>query len=126
MKKRILIVEDHLDFRTMVKEYLKKHKLGVDIYEASTGEMGVIKASLVKPDVVLMDINLPQANGMEAARQIKEDHPDCDLIFLTMFDVTAFKRQAEKIKARAFIAKDHVYEQLLPLIKKCLSLEGNE
>jgi DNA-binding NarL/FixJ family response regulator len=120
MKKSILIVEDHDDFRGMVRDYLKRHKLGVNIYEASTGEMGVIKASCIKPNIVLMDINLPQANGIEVARQIKEDHPKCSLIFLTMFDVTAFKKEAEKLKAVAFITKDHVYDQLLPVIRKCL------
>jgi DNA-binding NarL/FixJ family response regulator len=120
MKKSILIVEDHEDFRRSVRDYLKRHKLGMNIYEASTGEMGVIKASCVKPDIVLMDINLPQANGIEVARQIMEDFPNCNLIFLTMFDVGAFKKEAEKLKAKAFISKDHVYEQLLPAIKKCL------
>lgn len=120
MKKRILIVEDHEDFRATVRDYLKHHKLGLDIYEASTGEMGVIKASCVKPNIVLMDINLPQANGIDIARQIKEDHPACNLIFLTIFDVTAFKKAAEKLKAVAFITKDHVFDQLLPVIKKCL------
>lgn len=120
MKKKLLIVEDHNDFRVMVCDYLKRHKLGLTIYEASTGEMGVIKASCIKPDIVLMDINLPQANGIQVAKQIKEDYPKCDLIFLTMFDVNAFRKEAEKIKARAFISKDHVYDQLLPVIKQCL------
>ena len=120
MKKRILIVEDHDDFRVMVKEYLNRHKLDLEIFEASTGEMGVTKASCVKPDIVLMDINLPRANGLEVAKHIKDDHPDCDIVFLTMFDVALFKKAAEKIKARAFIGKNEVYEQLLPVIKECL------
>src|SRR5271170_2663599 len=99
MKKSILIVEDHEDFRRTVRDYLERHKLGLNIYEASTGEMGVIKASCVKPNIVLIDINLPQANGLDVARQIKEDNPKCDLIFLTIFDVAAFKKEAEKLKA---------------------------
>ena len=120
MRKRILIVEDHDDFRVMVKEYLNRHKLDLEIFEASTGEMGVTKASCVKPDIVLMDINLPRANGLEIAKQIREDHPRCDIIFLTMFEVEIFKKAAEKIKAKAFIGKNEVYERLLPVIKKCL------
>ena len=120
MRKRILIVEDHDDFRAIVRGYLNQHKLDLEIFEASTGEMGVIKASCVKPDIVLMDINLPRANGLEVAKQIREDHPRCDIIFLTMFEVEIFKKAAEKIKARAFIGKNEVYERLLPIIKKCL------
>lgn len=120
MKKRLLIVEDHEDFRGLVKDYLNRNKLGLEIYEASTGEMGVTKASCIKPDIVLMDINLPHANGLAVAKNIREDHPDCDIIFLTIFGVEVFKKAAERIKARAFICKNEVYEQLLPVIKKCL------
>ena len=120
MKKRILIVEDHVDFRTMIKDYLNRSKLGLEIYEASSGEMGVAKASCVKPDIVLMDINLPNANGLVTAKTIKEDHPKCAIIFLTIFGVEVFKKAAEKIRAKAFICKNDVYEQLLPEIKKCL------
>jgi two-component system nitrate/nitrite response regulator NarL len=120
MKKKILIVEDHDDFRATVKDYLNQHNLSLEIFEANSGEMGVLKASCVKPDIVLMDINLPNENGFEAARQIKEDQPGCDIIILTLFDVAIFKKSAEKIKARAFIGKDQVYEKLLPVIKECM------
>ncbi len=120
MKKRILVVEDHDDFRGIVKDYLKRNNLDLEIYEASTGEMGITKASCVKPDIVLLDINLPHANGIEIAKTIKEDHPNCSIIFLTIFDVEVFKKAAEKIRAKAFICKDDVYDQLLPVIKTCL------
>lgn len=118
--KKILLVDDHDDFRTTVKDYLVGHNLGLEIFEANSGEMGVIKASCVKPDIVLMDISLPNEDGFEAARQIMEDHPDCDIIILTLFDVTIFKKAAEKIKVRAFIGKDEVYNKLLPVLKECL------
>lgn len=120
MKKRILIVEDHDDFRQMVRKYIDQHKPGLDIYEASSGEMGVTKASCVRPDIVLMDINLPHANGLETAKTIREDHPHCRIIFLTVFGVDAFKKIAAKIKASAFIEKSDIYEQLLPALSKCL------
>ncbi len=120
MATKILIVDDHQDFRGIVKEYLLKQNLGIEIFEASTGEMGVAKASCIKPDVVLMDINLPNANGITAAKHIKEDHPDCDVIILTMFEVKPFKEIARKIKAKDFIGKSEIYEKLVPVIKKCL------
>ena len=120
MHKKALIIDDHDDFRGMVRDFLNRQKLGLEIFEASTGEMGVAKASFVKPDIVLMDINLPQINGFEAARQIKEDNPKCDLIILTIFDVAVFKKAAEKIKVKAFIGKNEVYDKLLPVIKECL------
>ena len=120
MKKKVLLVDDHDDFRSSVKDYLNGYNLGLTIFEANSGEMGVIKASCVKPDIVLMDINLPNENGLEAARKIREEQPKCHIIILTLFDVKIFKKAAEKIKARAFIEKNEVYNKLLPVIKECL------
>lgn len=120
MKKRLLIVEDHEDFRGMIKDYLIGQKLGLEIFEASTGEMGIAKAACVKPDIVIMDINLPKANGLQVVKDIKLDHPTCNVIFLTIFDVALFKKAAENFKALAFIGKNDVFEQLLPAIRKCL------
>lgn len=120
MKKRVLLIDDHDDFRAILRDYLNKQNLDLVIFEANSGEMGVIKASCVKPDIVLMDISFPNENGLEAARQIKKDRPRCDIIILTLFDVEAFKKVAEKIKVRSFIGKNEVYKKLLPVIKKCL------
>lgn len=122
-RKKILIVDDSGDFRAMLKEYLRKRNLGLEIFEASTGEMGVAKAACIRPDVVLMDINLPHSSGFEAAKHIKGDHPDCDVIILTMFEVKVFKEAAKGIKATDFIGKSEIDERLVPAIKKCLELK---
>ena len=121
MKKRLLLVDDYDDFRAIVKDYLGRHNLDLEIFEANSGEMAVIEASCMKPDIILMDISLPNQNGLEAAGQIKETQPDCDIIILTLFDVAVFKQDAQKIKVRSFISKNEVYEKLLPVIKECLS-----
>jgi len=125
--KKILIIDDNDNFRGMIKDYLKNHQLKVEIFEANTAEMGVAKASCVKPDVVLMDISLPHANGLQATRHIKEDNPQCQVIILTMFDVEVFKQAAEKIQARDFIGKSEIYDRLLPVVKECLDeIKTNE
>jgi DNA-binding NarL/FixJ family response regulator len=121
MKHKILIVDDHTDFRTMLKDYLMRSRLDIEIFEASSAEMAVAKASCVKPDVVLMDISLPKATGLDATKLIKEEMPDCHVIIITMFNVKAFKQAAEGINATAFISKSAVCEQLLPVLTKCLN-----
>jgi len=121
VKKRILLVDDHDDFRASVKNYLNRHHLGLEIFEANSGEVGVALAATIKPDIVLMDISLPNENGLEAARQIMEDQPNCAIIILTLFDVKLFRKTAEKIRVRAFIGKNDVFDKLLPWIKECLS-----
>ena len=118
--KKLLIVDDSDDFRDMLKEYLRRHNLGIEIFEATTGEMGVAKASCVRPDVVLMDINLPHSSGLEATKQIKIDHPDCDVIILTMFEVRIFKEAARGIRAADFIGKSEIEDRLIPTIRRCL------
>ena len=119
--KRLLIVDDNDDFRAMLKAFLEKNDLGVEIFEASSGEMGVAKAACVKPNVVLMDINLPNSTGLAAAAEIKTDNPDCQVIVLTMFNVVQFKEAAKRIKVTDFIGKSEFDERLVPSIKKCLA-----
>ncbi len=126
MKSRILIVDDHTDFRTMLKDFLIRSRLDLEIFEATSAEMAVAKASCVKPNIVLMDISLPKATGLEATKHIKEELPDCDVIIITMFDVKAFKQAAEGIHATAFIGKNDVCEQLLPVLNRCLSAQKVE
>lgn len=121
--KRLLIVDDSDDFRVMLKDYLKKHNLGLEIFEASTGEMGVAKAACVRPHIVLMDINLPHVSGLEATKHIKTDNPDCDVIILTMFEVGVFKEAAQRIKVTDFIGKSEIDERLVPSIRKCLETQ---
>ena len=121
--KKILIVDDNDGFRSMLKEYLKKHDIGFEIFEASTGEMGVAKAACIRPDIVLMDISLPHSSGFEATKHIKGDHPNCDVIILTMFEVKVFKEAAKSIKATDFIGKSEIDERLIPAIKKSLGIK---
>lgn len=118
-KQKILIIDDSDAFRTMLKDYLKLQFLNVEIFEASTGEMGIAKASYVKPDVVLMDISLPKANGFEVTQQIKMDNPNCHVIVLSLFAVHKFIEEAKRIKAADFIGKSEIDEKLVPAIEKC-------
>ncbi len=125
MGRKILIIDDSDEFRGMLKGYLKMHNLGAEIFEASTGEMGITKASCLRPDVVLMDISLPKINGLAATQQIKLDNPDCHVIVLTMFAVRKFKEESQRIKADDFIGKSDIDEQLVPAIRKCFEAGRN-
>ena len=121
MRPKILIVDDHDDFRKTVREYLEKNNLGIEIFEAATAAMAVTKAACVKPRVILMDISLPGDNGFTAIKEIKRDNPECDVIILSMFEVDSFRKMAREVEAREFIGKSEVYEKLIPAIRKCLN-----
>jgi two-component system response regulator YesN len=119
MRKKILIIDDNTDLRTVVRNYLKKHDRNLDIFEATTAEMGVAKASCISPHIVLMDFNLPNANGLEATKQIKLDNPQCDVIMLTMFEVKALEQKAYGMGVVDFIGKSEIHDRLMPSIIKC-------
>ncbi len=124
MANRMLIVDDNIEFRTMTKAYIQRSGLNFQFYETSTAEAAVAKASFTKPHVVLMDINLPKANGLTAAREILREHPECRLFVVSMFDLEPFKKAALSLKAAAFIPKSQIYDRLIPALKTSLKSLG--
>lgn len=123
MARRILIVEDHDDFREAVRSHIVREKLNAEIMEAETGELGVALALRKNPDVILMDIRLPGITGIEAAAQIKDHLPQSRIIFLTMFETDAFKEIFKTEAASDYIGKSELYEKLVPAIRKALNKE---
>lgn len=120
----ILIVDDNEEFRGMIKDYLSQQNLGIDIFEASSEETAIVKVSCMKPDVVIMDINLPKTNGLVLAKRIKEDCPRCGIIILTMFEEDLFKKMPQEADGMNFIGKSEIYDRLVPVVRKCLKSSG--
>ena len=94
MSKRILIVEDHEINRRILRDLLTS--AGYELIEAATGEEGVALAGTHRPDLVLMDIQLPGLDGYEATRRIKE-HPA--LRHLPIIAVTSYALSGDEEKA---------------------------
>jgi DNA-binding NarL/FixJ family response regulator len=117
---KILIVDDNDDFREVLRQYLERQDGEMEIHEAGSGELGLASALHERPDVVLMDLRLPQMNGIDAAERIKENAPECDVILLTMFETEEFKKDCPKGAISAFIGKSEVYDRLMPVIRRCL------
>ena len=121
MKRKVLIVEDHDAFREILKTYLEMQELGLEIFEAFSGELGVVKALREKPNIVLMDLRLPGINGIEAAGRIKSYLPNCEVIILTMFETQGFKKVFRSDQVTAYIGKSELYERLIPTLKRILN-----
>ncbi len=120
MSKKVLIIEDHDEFRQTVRTFLNTQDNSLQVYEASSGELGISKALREKPDIVLMDIRLPQMNGIEAADEIKKYLPNCKIIALTMFETAAFREAFKSKNISAYIGKSELQEKLMPFIQKLL------
>lgn len=82
---RVLIVDDHPTFRRGLRSVLEAADFDV-VGEAETGHEAIERAATVKPDVVLMDLHLPDINGAEATKRLLRDNPSVRVCVLTMFD----------------------------------------
>jgi two-component system cell cycle response regulator DivK len=120
MSKRILVVEDHEDNRQILRDLLAS--AGYEMIEAGNGEDGVAAAAAERPDLILMDIQLPILDGYEATRQIKAN-PALNAIPIIV--VTSYALGGDEEKARtagcdAYVAKPYSPRQLLARIRDFL------
>ena len=124
MTKRILVVEDQEDLRGILRDLLTGS--GYDVAEAADGRDGVAKALSERPDLILMDIQLPILDGYEATRQIKAD-PNLNPIPIIAVSSYAMKGDEEKARAAGcdhYVAKPHSPLQLLRIIRGFLGEQG--
>src|SRR5438128_4503489 len=112
---RVMIAEDEALTRTILRARLEK--LGHQIVaEAENGAQAVESAKAMKPDVIIMDIKMPELDGIEAARQIVVDHP-CAILFLTAFSEDTLVDQAGETGALAYLMKPFRKEDLAPALE---------
>ena len=110
MSKRILVVEDQEDLRAILRSFLSTS--GYTVIEAADGAEGVAKAAAKRPDLVLMDIQLPVLDGYDATRQIKA-LPGLGTI--PIIAVSSFAMKGDEEKARASGCDDYVTKPYSPV-----------
>jgi two-component system cell cycle response regulator DivK len=121
MTKRILMVEDTEDNRQILRDLFSATDF--ELLEATDGAAGVAAALAQKPDLILMDIQLPVIDGYEATRRIKADP---DLAGVPIIAVTSYALSGDEAKARAagcdaYIAKPFSPRQLLAKVRELLA-----
>ena len=104
MAKNILICDDAAFMRMMIKDILSKNGYNV-AGEAENGAKAVEKYNELKPDLVLMDITMPEMDGIEALRQIKKDFPDSKVVMITAAGQKDKMMEAVKLGATEFVSK---------------------
>jgi DNA-binding NarL/FixJ family response regulator len=114
---RVLIADDHPLFRHGIHEFLNLTSEIQVIGEATSGEEAVLQAEALHPDVILMDINMPAVNGIEATRRILQDSPHIRILVVTMFEDDGTVFAAMRAGARGYILKDAEKENILRAIQ---------
>jgi len=120
MSKRILVVEDHEDNRRILRDLLGT--TGYEMIEAEDGAEGVAKAKAEKPDLILMDIQLPLLDGYEATRQIKAEPAlaAIPIIVVTSYALSGDEEKAKAAGCDAYVSKPYSPRQLLQKIREFL------
>lgn len=117
MKLRILVADDHEVVRRGLSALLQTQEGWEICAEASDGREAVEKAKQLNPDFVILDIGMPNLNGLAATRQLAQHDPNCKIIVLTVTDTDQVIREALDAGARGFVLKSDAVWDLISAIE---------
>ena len=114
---RILVADDHDIARRGIRALLENHPGWQVCGEAKDGRETVEMAATLKPDLILLDIGMPNLNGLEATRQILATSPDALILILTMHDTDQVVREVLRAGARGFLLKSDAGRDLMAAVE---------
>ena len=115
---RFLICDDHALFRQGIKSILELESDFRIIGEASTGREAIRYALETQPDIILMDIQMPELDGVEATKEILSEYPEAKVIILTMYRQDTYVFEAIKAGAMGYMLKDADANDLIASIRR--------
>jgi signal transduction histidine kinase len=121
---RVLLVDDHVMVRRGIKSLLDGHENLQVVGEASDGQQAVELTGQLRPDVVLMDVNLPVMDGVTATSRIHQDYPETVTVGLSVHDDRQIIDAMTKAGAAAFVSKGSMTEELYEAISRALLSKG--
>lgn len=128
-KIRVLIVDDSITYRHILSKVLEKIPIAEPVGIAASGKIALFKIDKLKPDLVLLDVNMPEMDGVQTLFQIKKKNSDIDAIMISAFEMETAKATIESLEIGAldFISKpkakdsneglEHLINHLRPLIE---------
>jgi PAS domain S-box-containing protein len=116
---RVLLVDDHALVRNGLCSVLRYHTELQVVGEAADGQEAVSLAAALKPDVVVMDVNMPRMDGVEASKRIKREFPSTVVIGLSMHEGGEHESAMRESGAAAYLTKDSAADRLIETILRC-------
>ncbi|KUO72404.1 MAG: two-component system response regulator [Desulfosporosinus sp. BRH_c37] len=121
---RVLLADDHSVLRKGLKILLDREEDIEVVGEASDGNEACRLAQLLQPDILVLDLSMPELNGLECATKLKRDLPDLRIIILTMFDDADYLKQALSLGIQGYVLKKALDTELLTAIRSVI--EGRD
>lgn len=123
MVKKILLVDDHPAIRASIGTELLKKNIADSVFEAGSSDEGYEQAMKIQPDLIVMDISLYGASGIELTRKILQKSPDIKIVMLSMYSKVIYITESLKAGAKGYILKEADMDSIMDGIKKVLSGE---
>jgi DNA-binding NarL/FixJ family response regulator len=116
---RILLADDHVEVRKLIEHHLE---LEFEVLEAVANGLALLAAAKnLQPDVCLLDISMPELNGIETAIRLKQSGSKAKIVFLTMHDDQDFLKAALKAGGSAYVLKERMLSDLRPAITEAMA-----
>ncbi len=120
---RLLIADDHALVRSGLRSMLKREP-GIEIVgEARNGREAVELCRSSRPDLVLMDVRMPDMDGLEATRALKREHPGLGVLMVTMHENRDYMLEATKAGAAGYVLKDAPRNELISAVRRIVAVE---
>ncbi|MEP6921675.1 MAG: response regulator transcription factor [bacterium] len=118
-KLRIFLADDHMVVREGLKTLINSQPDMEVVGEAENGRDAVERALTLLPDVVVMDISMPEMNGVEATERLRKECPQIRILALTIYEDTGYLRQLLKAGASGYVLKRAVIDELVHAVRTC-------
>jgi len=118
---KVLLADDHKIVRDGLRTLLEKNAEVKVVGEAEDGRTAVQLAKKLSPDIVIMDVAMPDLNGIEATRQVVAEHPGIKVIAVSMHSDKRFVAEMLKAGASAYLSKDYAFDELEKVIRTVMA-----